>query len=448
MRATEVRLPARSVPVLAQADVVVCGGGTAGVAAACSAARHGCEVLLLERWPSVGGMLTNALVNIWHTSDRTRQVIYGVAQDIIERGDEWVKRYDHYPNNCETHEFDPEGIRVVLQRLLDERGVRTICNLTAVEPIVEDGRIRGVLVDTKTGRKAVLGRIAIDATGDGDVAANAGLPFEFGRRSDGRVQGMTMMYNLRGIDQQQAQAAGDAKAKEVVDLMREMRDRGEFPPFNEGSTEILLRWSPPLFVYNMCPVAGNPLDEEELTRLTARSREQVFAYWQLWRKEMPGYENAWVNQMGFALGVRESRRISGLKTLDRRMVVDAVKQSDAIGHGFWIIDVHDPLGSGYTTWLDRDEDMGPGKGRSYHIPLGMCLNGAIPNLAVVGRCASCTHEGLASCRVQTHCIVMGQGAGTAAAMALDAGVDMAQVDVQRLQKTLRDDGVYLEDVPQ
>jgi hypothetical protein len=198
----------------------------------------------------------------------------------------------------------------------------------------------------------------------------------------------------------------------------------------------------------MCPVAGNPLNEEELTRLSAQGREQVYQYVDLWRKEMPGFENAEVSQMGFGLGVRESRRIRGLKTLDAQMVVKAVKQPDAIGHGFWMIDIHDPKGTGHTTWVDQKADLMPPAGDSYHIPLGMCLNVTLPNLAVAGRCASSTHEAHASVRLQSHCMVMGQGVGTCAALALGAGLDMAQVDVRQLQARLRKDGVYLENVPE
>ena len=197
----------------------------------------------------------------------------------------------------------------------------------------------------------------------------------------------------------------------------------------------------------MCPAAGNPLDEEELTRLSAESRRHVFQYLDLWRREMPGYSGAQVEQMGFALGVRESRRIAGLKTLDGRMVVEAAKQPDAVGHGFWMIDIHDPKGTGYTTHSDQKAETMPPVGESYHIPLGMSLNRRIPNLAVVGRCASSTHEAHASVRLQSHCMVMGQGVGTAAALALDAGVDLPDVDIRALQALLRRDGAYLEWVP-
>jgi hypothetical protein len=435
-------------PVMAEADVVVCGGGPAGIAAACCAARRGAAVILLERWPSVGGMATNALVNIWHTSDRTRQVIHGFVQEAIDRGGRFVRQMADFPRRPETHEFDSTGMRVVFHRMLRDAGVRTICNLAAVESIREDDRLRAVAVDTKTGRRAIRGRIFIDATGDGDVAANAGLGFDLGRSGDGGVQGMTMMFRLRGIDAP-AVRASPGEAERVFQLMKSLRDQGQFPQFLEAAARSYLR-SPrgPVVSYNMCPVAGNPLDEEELTRISAQAREQVYAYVDLWRREMPGFEHAEVEQMGFGLGVRESRRIRGLRTLDAKMVVKAVKQPDALGHGFWMIDIHDPRGTGHTTWVEQEADMMPPAGDSYHIPLGMCLNAAAPNLAAVGRCASATHEAHASVRLQTHCMVMGQGVGTCAAMALDAAVDMAKLDIRLLQAQLRRDGVYLENVPQ
>jgi len=442
-------VPEHRVPVLAEADVLVCGGGTAGITAACSAARHGAKVILVERWPCIGGMATAALVNGWHRSDRTKMVIYGLVEEAAERARRrnWIKQVGNFPKAYETHWFDPEGMKVVYQDMLDESGVRTFCYLAAGEPIVEEGTIRGVLVDSKQGRRAILARIVIDATGDGDIAAKAGLPFDYGRAGDGLVQGMTMMYRLSGVVPAGVKTH-PRDADRVLALMKKLRDAGELPPFNEGATRSYLH-SPrgPDVCYNMCPVAGNPLKEEELTRLSARARRQVHQYVELWRKEMPGFELAKVEQTGFSLGIRESRRIRGLKTLDAQMIVKAVKQPDAIGHGVWMIDIHDPKGSGHTTYTDQKPETMVPVGQSYHIPLGMCLNATVPNLAVVGRCASSTHEGHSSVRVQTHCMVMGQGVGTCTAMALDAGVHMTDVEVGKLQAQLRKDGVYLEDVP-
>ena len=441
-------IPERKVAVLAEADVLVCGGGTAGITAACSAARHGARVILIERWPCVGGMATAALVNGWHRSDRQKMVIYGLVEEAAERARKrgWIQQVGNFPKAFETHWFDPEGMKVVYHDMLDQSGVRTFCYMTAGEPIVQDGWIRGVVVDAKEGRRAILARIVIDATGDGDIAAKAGLPFEYGRTEDGLVQGMTMMFRLSGVDPASVQSHSK-HADQVIVLMKKLRDAGKFPNFLEAAARQYLRSGPGSDVsYNMCPVAGNPLHEEELTRLTAQARRQVHAYVELWRKEMPGFQRAKVEQTGFSLGIRESRRIRGLKTLDGQMVVKAVKQPDAIGHGVWMIDIHDPKGSGHTTWADQKPETMVPVGQSYHIPLGMCLNAKMPNLGVVGRCASSTHEGHSSVRVQTHCMVMGQGVGTCAALALKAGLEMANFDIRSLQTQLRKDGVYLEDV--
>ena len=442
-----VSVPAQRVPVLAAADVVVCGGGVAGVTAAVSAARQGCRVVLLERLPTLGGMATNGLVNIWHTSDRSKQVIFGLVQELIERGGTWVRRRPDYPRRPETHDFESEGMRVTLNRILQESGVRVLGGVKAVESLRQGDRLTAVLIDTKTGRKAVSARVFIDATGDGDVAANAGVPAEFGRTADGCVQGMTLIYTLRQIDRAKADAARGAVIDAVIRRMCAERDAGRLPPFGEGATRMILGFGTDHWAWNMCPVAGNPLDEEEVTRLDAQAREQVFAYLEFFRREMPGFERASIEQMAATLGVRESRRIRGRKQLTGEMVVQAAKHADAVGHGFWMIDIHDPKGSGHTTWLEQQAASMPPVGQSYHIPFGMCLNAEFANLAVAGRCAWSTHEAHASVRLQSHCMVMGQAVGTAAALALNHDDDLRQVDLPTLQRHLRAAGVYLEDVP-
>ena len=446
----EIVVPEQRIPVLVESDVLVCGGGCAGITAAVSAARRGVSVCLIERWPSIGGMATNALVNGWHRSDREKMVILGLVEESAERAekDGWIVEDPQYPHAHETHWFDPEGMRIVWQRMLDEAGVRTYCYTVAGEPIVEGNRLRGVIADTKAGRRAILGTVVIDATGDGDIAAKANVPFEFGREADGLVQGMTLMYTLRGIDTAKVHEIESDAYTRFVDEMSERSSRGELPPFNLGNTRTLLRRAKNHDIWNMCPAAGNPLDEEELSRLTAESRERIIAYLKFWKEKLPGYENAILEQSGFAMGVRESRRILGSKTLDAGMVIRAEKQSDAIGHGVWMIDIHDPKGSGYTTYTDRSKANMLEAGTSYHIPLGMCLNHTVPNLAVVGRCASSTHEAHSSVRVETHCMVMGQGVGTAAALALETDSSLDRIDVGKLQSELRNDGVYLEDVPE
>ena len=443
----QIKIPSSNIDVLAEADVVVCGGGCSGVAAAVSAARHGASVVLIERWPTVGGMATNALVNGWHRSDRKKVVINGLVEESAQRAEKegWIVKDSQYPHAHETHWFNPEGMRIVWHRMLKEAAVKTLCHMIAGEPLVEDGKIKAVFLDTKLGRRAILGKYFIDSTGDGDLAAKAGVPFSYGRESDGLVQGMTLIFSLDGIDPALAEKRREA-APGIIELMRELRNNGKFPQFNEGNCGHYLRHAENGILWNMLPVAGNPLDEEKLTDLTYEAHEKIVSYLKFWRKKVPGYSKATVRETGFALGVRESRRIKGLKTLDQQMVLDAVKHSDAIGHGVWMVDIHDPKGTGYTTYSDRGSRNMLEPGTSYHIPLGMCLNQQISNLAVTGRCASSTHEAHSSVRVQTHCMVMGQGVGTLASMALEEGKELGKVEVRKLQKTLKSDGVYLEDV--
>lgn len=438
----KVTLPEREVALDTACDVLVCGGGMAGVCAAVAAARAGADVVLAERWACLGGMATAALVNIWHTSDRVKPVIAGIPWEVLERGEaEGVcRKMDHFPAHHETHYFDSHGMKRVLDAFAADEGIRVRCYSPLVDALVEGKRVTGVVVGAKTGLRVIRTGAVIDATGDGDIAAFAGAPFEYGRPSDGLVQGMTLMYRLGGIDGERVNRIPPERLEAVIERMRELRDKGELPPFGG----LNLGGYPLGGPANMNPASGNPLDEWELTACHAKCRRQTKAYMEFWRKEVPGYENVFLNEEAFALGVRESRRITGLKRLSGEDVLGCREQSDAVGHGCWMIDIHDPKGSGYTTWMDRDEGGMLPAGRSYHIPFGMLVNESLDNLLVAGRCASSTHEGLSSVRVQSHCAVMGQAAGTAAALALERGCAARDVDIGELQKRLKAAGAYID----
>jgi hypothetical protein len=218
--------------------------------------------------------------------------------------------------------------------------------------------------------------------------------------------------------------------------MAELRDGGALPPFGGVS----FAWYADDGVPNMNPASGDPLDAEDLTRCLVQTRRQAVAYVEHWRRRVPGFAAVRIEHMG-ALGVRESRRIRCRETLTGDDVVSGRSRPDAVGQGFWMVDVHDPRGSGYTTHDEHDRWLPAG--RNYQIPFGMMVPVRMANLLVAGRCAGATHEGCASVRIQSHCMVMGQAAGTAAALAMRAGVAPGEVDIAALQARLVRDGVYI-----
>jgi len=305
---------------------------------------------------------------------------------------------------------------------------------------MEGDRIAAVLCDSKTGRKAVVPRTVIDGTGDGDIAAKAGAPFEFGRAADGLVQGMTLIFRLSGIDRTAVLAMSEAENRAILDEMAAARDRGELPPFGPISFGTYACG----YHTNMNPYSGNPIDEASLTEGLIRTRRQMFAYLDFWRRRVPGFRQAQVEVSAPALGVRESRRFRCRETLTGDDVRQRRKRPDAIGHGVWLVDIHDPKGSGRTTW--EKQELEPA-GTSYHIPFGMLVPTGVSNLLIACRAAGSTHEGHASVRVMSHIAVLGQAAGTAAALALDANTAPGDVDIRKLQSVLKKDGVYLEDLP-
>ncbi len=436
----EIIVPLARVPVLEECDVLVCGGGPAGCAAAITASRQGAKTVLIERWSFPGGMGTASLLGQFHTSDREKQVIRGIMQELIDRGISkgYCEQLDHYPTHHDTHNFDIEGLKILYEELLVEAGVKLFYTLTAGDVITEGDRIKAVLCDTKTGRKAIKAKLIIDATGDGDIAAKAGVPFSYGRQEDGLVQGMTMIYKLIDIDKEQALAITTQQHQEIINKMRELTKKGEFPPFGPISFGYYAKGGYP----NMCPVKGNPLHEDSMAQCNITARKQIEEYVKYFQQNVPGFQDVKLAFSAPSMGIRESRRIHGKKTLTEEDVTGCKKQDDAIGHGCWMIDIHDPKGSGYTTWQDSVGELPVG--RSYHIPYNMMVPVKIDNLLVAGRCASSTHKAHASVRVMSHCLVMGQAAGTAAGMALNTGVNVSEVDIYALQKKLKEDGVYLE----
>ena len=428
-------------PVLLETDVLVVGGGAAGTCAAINAARAGARVALVDRWSMLGGLATMGGVNTWHTSHLEGEYGFGLTQEFIGRLKTYdgIDRHPNFPRVHGTYSVSPYMLQVVYDDLMREHEIRTLCYTPCVDVLVDGGTIRGVVVSTKLGLRTILASRFVDATGSGDVGHFAGCPTVVGRESDGKVQGMTLVTMWGGLEESRREEVVRNHAA-VDKLMRQMIADGRFPPaggFHFG-TNYIWRWRCSLDAI----AAGDPLDPEDLTRATMEARAKVPKLLKFFRENYPGLESLELDFMGGMLGIRESRRVLGQYVFDAPDVLLRRDFSDAIGHGFWMIDIHDPEGSGYTTWRDKDIHLKPGE--TYQIPYRMLVAREVDNLLVAGRCASATHQGMAALRIQTHCHLMGQAAGFAAAMSLDEGISPARIDVTRLQEKLRDSGVFID----
>ena len=428
-------------PLLFETDVLVVGGGAGGVCAAINAARSGAKVALIERWPMLGGLATMGGVNTWHTSNLKEEYGFGLTQEFLERlkAYDGVDRHPRFPHVHGTYSVSPYMLQIVYDDLMRAHKVRTLCYTSCVDVVVEGSQLKAIVVGTKQGLRTIRAARFVDASGSGDLGFFAKCPTVVGRESDGKVQGMTLVTMWGNLSESRREEVLRNHGK-VSQLMRQLIAEGKFPPagaFHFG-TNYLWRWRCSLDAI----ATGDPLDAEDLTRATMEARAKVPKLLKFFRENYPGLEDLELDFMGGMLGIRESRRVLGQYVFDAPDVLERRSFPDAIGHGFWMIDIHDPEGTGYTTWRDKSRHLQPGE--TYQIPYRMLLARGVDNLLLAGRCASASHQGMAALRIQTHCHLMGQAAGLAAAQSLEQNVLPAAIDVAKLQRQLVDSGVFID----
>jgi ribulose 1,5-bisphosphate synthetase/thiazole synthase len=425
--------PEREVPVAADIDVLVVGGGSAGWAAATAAARHGCRTLLIEQYGFLGGMMTAAGVGCicgcytCAPGSTRRQIVFGLCGELMRRLEERGAGFKH------LHRFqvDHHHAKVVLDDLILSAGVRPLYHTLCVDALTDGGAIRGVVVENKAGRQAVLARVVIDATGDGDVAMRAGVPFEKGD-AGGRLQGPTYIFDMAGVDLDRANEA----LPRIRTLMEEGIRSGEWSlPRVSGSFSPLPR--PGTVHANMTRVyLIDATDPDSLTRADVEGRRLALLYAAFLRTRVPGFERAYVAGLPPQIGIRETRRIMGEHVLTADDVLGARTFHDGICLASWPIELHDPAGPDTVRrHLEGDQ--------TYQIPYRSLVPLRIEQLLVAGRCFSSTREGNGSARVMAYAMAMGQAAGTAAALALEAGVTVRRVSPAALRADLERQGVLL-----
>ena len=415
----------RRIPVVGDVDVVVVGGGPAGVAASISASRNGSNVMLVERYPYLGGMATGGLVLLFIEYDRYEfGIMKETAQRLIKldgiafppRNQRWGALGDEYPRWIEgqgipgaySPAFDPEMLKFLSNEMILEAGVKPILNSLFVDAIVENDVVKGVTLENKEGRQAILAKVAVDATGDGDVFAKAGASF----RTDTHPWGMSISYRMANVDVENTtrfRRENEEEYKKLMDkLTKLIGGPMDFwvPTTRKGVT---LSFAPYL-------TGLSATSNSDLTKVEIEGRRKIMMAVDFYRKNIPGFESAFLIETAPRIGTRESRRVEGEYVLTKEDVLEGRRFPDVIARNL------------------------------FDIPYRCLVPRRIDGLLVAGRCISTTHEAQASIRMICPCYATGEVAGTAASLAFKKGIEPRNIDVNELQKTLARQGVVIADL--
>jgi len=440
--------PARHLPVLGEYDVVVIGGGPAGLAAAASAARRGAHTLLVEAYGFLGGMgtaggVTNFAGLYGRHQGEMRQLVRGAVDELLARLEAMGglnQPQDGMQGRIRVRSYDTSVYKCAADQWMLAAGVKLLFHAQAASVLMQGERIAALVVESKSGRQAIRANVFIDCSGDADVAAFAGVPYEVG---DGQGSGLfpSTMFRVGQVDAALALAAvGEFKA--INDYMERARQehpgRYRFP--REGAI-LRPQIHPAEWRANVTQIANaegramNAVDAAELSAGEVEGRRQIAEYFRFLREQVPGFAASRIVEIAPQVGIRETRRIEGLYALTGDDILNSARFEDSIGINAWPMELHR---AGGISWGFPSDDN-----RAYNdLPWRMIVPQKVENLLVAGRCASMTHEGQSAARASGGCFVMGQAAGTAAALA--GSTPVQQIDPARLQQALLQDGSLLQ----
>ena len=419
-------------------DVVVAGGGPAGICAAAAAARQGARTALVERYGILGGMFTSGYVN---------PVLGAVApgtmySEIISLlGASSMKT-----RNGQEMSIDSEQAKGLLLQFVHDAGVDIFLQTPVVEVLKEGRTVRGLVISTQDGLKELSAGVVVDATGDGFVAARAGAAYQIGREADGRCQPATLEFSLYGIDEETGITCWGGSdpvtlpdGTRYADFCKAANARGELPE-HVAIVRIHRTNRPGERSINATQANGyNTLTPEGVVGAEVELRRQIGQIIRFLRQYVPGFAHCALKGSGSTLGVRETRRITGDYVLSDHDVETGARHDDVVVHDAWfLIDIHNPAGGGQAE--GRSQPAIP-----YDIPYRSLLPQGLDNLLTAGRCISGTHRAHASYRVGGVCLATGQAAGVAAALAALGHVAPRELEVKKVQDALAKQGAVLFD---
>jgi hypothetical protein len=442
--ARHIREPGRDTPLYGEYEIVILGGGPAGIAAGIAAGRSGRSTIVIERYGFMGGAGTAAGLSTFcglHgvVFGEHKQIVHGIADDILGRlraMDGLNEPHLTVRDQITAQAYDISAFKIAADELMAQARVEVLFHAFGVGAVMASpDRLDAVLVETKSGRFAIRGKIFVDASGDGDLAAWAGVPYEIGDGAGNMLYPSTM-FRINGVDPAKAGRAWELVPK----LMDEAEKQGRTFPRKKPIVRPQrnpIEWRANLTqIKNPDGTAVSGIDARQLSYGEVEGRRQCWDVFRFIKDVTPGFADSYIVEIAPQIGIRETRRIEGEYSLTEQDILGCRDFDDSIGVNGWPVEAH----------VKGDVKFvftAPGTRGYNQIPYRIIVPKKVENLFVIGRCASMSHEGQSSARVSGPCFVMGQAAGTAADLALRAGVAPRRVDVRALQERLVAAGAFL-----